>query len=670
MSPNKLLLRFTFRSPILLIATVTLGFSGAIFNGISITLIVPLVLSLLGQDTVDSDMMPPLIRQVMSFADMFSGDYRILALTAVVLLAIVLKNSANYASGLISTYFSQYISRNLRLEGVKLLLDIDLDFYSKTKIGDILNRINTEMSRTSTAVRSLIQLIIYAITILLFIAILTSISWELTIISTTILALVAVFNQYFVKRAKNYGEALTKKNRALSNKTIEMLSGIRLVKTVGNEASEFKHLTQLIKEREKSELQSQANYLIISPINETLGIVSLLIIVIFGRYLFLDRLETISAVLLTYLLVLFRLLPVVGQLNGMRSRLANAAPSVAIVSDFLNRDDKPIMESGPLSFEKLKDGIRFESVSFQYPGNDEIALQNINLWISRGETVALVGTSGAGKSTLADLVPRFYDPNQGRLTLDGIDLREFDMKTVRRAMGVVSQDTFLFNNTVFYNLTYGCSWAGEREAIEAAKRANAYEFIMNLPQGFDTEIGDRGVMLSGGQRQRLAIARALIRNPEILILDEATSALDTVSERLVQEAIDELCHDRTTLVIAHRLSTIRKANKIVVMDKGTIVEIGSHDELLERSGQYAKLYRAQFSAESQDAIQRARQETLINTSYEVRTRLNPMIGFLNLLVDDIVDSPEERQELTQEAYDAAVRLLKTLQFLEDSAKSE
>ncbi|MGC9504709.1 ATP-binding cassette domain-containing protein [Baaleninema sp.] len=652
-----------------MVLTIALGFSGAIFNGVSITLIVPLILSLIGQELPSLQNLPPLIQKVMNISGSFDGDSKIIVLTLLVLSAIVLKNSTNYLSSLIAVRFSQSLVRNLRLEGMKLILDVDLDFYSKMKVGDIMNRLNTEMSRTANAIRSLTQLAINGITIFVFIAILTSISWQLTLASTVVLTIVAICNQFFVKRAKSYGETLSEKSRDLTNKTLEVLAGIRLVKTVANEKSELKQLAQLIKERENSEFKSQANYSIIAPVNEISGIVSLLLIVIFGRYLFSEQIEAISAVLLTYLLILFRLLPVVGQLNSIRSRLANTAPSVLVVSDYLRRDNKPIMQNGDRSFEKLREGIRFEDVTFQYPDHDEIALKNINLWIERGETVALVGTSGAGKSTLADLLPRFYDPTSGAVMLDGKDLRTFDVATVRRSMGVVSQDTFLFNNSVRYNLTYGCPWAGEQEAIDAAKRANAYEFIMNLPYGFETEIGDRGVMLSGGQRQRLAIARALIRNPEILILDEATSALDTVSERLVQEAIDELCHDRTTLVIAHRLSTIRKADKIVVMEQGRILEVGNHDELLERGAQYAKLYQAQFSAESEDAIQRARRETLINTSYEVRTRLNPMIGFLNLLVDDIVDSSEERQELTQEAYEAAVRLLKTLQFLENSAKS-
>ncbi|TVR12866.1 MAG: ATP-binding cassette domain-containing protein [Phormidium sp. GEM2.Bin31] len=671
MSPNKLLLKVALQSPYLFLGTVLLGFSGAVFNSVSVTLIVPLVLSLLGQEASMMGSMPPVIQQAMGFADNLSGDYRVAILTGVVFLAIALKNFSGYASNLVGTALGQSISRTLRYDGVDVLLNVDIDFYSNNKIGDIMNKLNAEMGRTSTAIRSFSQLVVSGITILFFIVILTSISWQLTLTSIVVLGLVVSINQVFIKRAKMFGQQLTNDSRALTNKLIETLSGINLIKTVATEDLEFKRLKDLIYARERSEFKSQANSAIISPINETAGIMALLLIVLAARYLFVEQIEALSAVILTYLLLLFRLLPVVGSVNNIRSSLSNKSASILVVSDYLDRSNKPFMKNGSMPFKKLTKGIQFEGVDFRYgSGNQELALKNIDLWIPRGKTVALVGSSGAGKSTLADLIPRFYDPCDGRIKFDDEDLRSYDLKTVRRRMGIVSQDTFLFNNSVLYNLTYGCEWAGEAEAIDAAKRANAYEFIMNLPQGFDTDIGDRGVMLSGGQRQRLAIARAIIRDPEILILDEATSALDTLSERLVQEAIEALCHDRTTIVIAHRLSTIRNADQIVVMERGQIMEVGDHASLLEREGYYSTLYQAQFAQDNEDAIQQARQETLINTSYEVRTRLNPMIGFLNLLVDDIVDSPEERQELTQEAYESAVRLLKTLQFLESSARAE
>ncbi|MEM9245460.1 MAG: ATP-binding cassette domain-containing protein, partial [Cyanobacteria bacterium P01_F01_bin.153] len=318
-------------------------------------------------------------------------------------------------------------------------------------------------------------------------------------------------------------------------------------------------------------------------------------------------------------------MPQLSELNGLRSSVANTLPSVEIVEDFLSRTNKPFMKTGNHSFPTtLEQGIHFDSVRFAYEGADDLTLKGIELYLPKGTTLALVGGSGAGKSTLADLLPRFADPSGGKITVDGVDLRDFSLGSVRRAMGIVSQDTFLFNTSVRENIAYGTPGATEEELYDAARRANALEFIEKLPRGFDTPIGDRGVMLSGGQRQRLAIARALISKPTILILDEATSALDTVSERLVQEAIENLSRDRTSLVIAHRLSTVQNADQIAVMEKGKVVEVGTHGQLLAKNGHYAKLYRMQFAAESQQLV--TANETFNRTSYEIRSRLNVTIG--------------------------------------------
>jgi ABC-type multidrug transport system ATPase subunit len=274
-----------------------------------------------------------------------------------------------------------------------------------------------------------------------------------------------------------------------------------------------------------------------------------------------------------------------------------------------------------------------------------------------------VGSSGAGKSTMAYLLPRFYDPTSGNISLDGVNLRDLDLNSLRKVMGIVSQDTFLFNDSVRNNIAYGRIEATDEEILMAAKRANAYEFISKLAQGFDTQIGDRGVMLSGGQRQRLAIARALLQNPDILVLDEATSALDSVSERLVQAALDELSRDRTTLVIAHRLSTVQNADQIAVLDQGTVVEVGKHKELLDRGGYYARLYSIQFS--HQPETKKKRQQSLLSISHEIRTQLNSMIGLLQLLLDELIDNGQERQELMEESYRSTWRVLSSLDILDD-----
>lgn len=662
MSTQKLLYRFAKPYPGWIILSIVLGFSGALFNGVSTALIVPVILRIVGQD-VDLRSAPPLIKVIMYPFDDFPEKYRLGLMAGAIILTILFKNIATYASSLTSSTLSRRLTSDIRQAGVKLLLEVDIDYYSKMKVGDLINRLGVETSRAASAFRHMIKLAILAITILVFSAILLSISWKLTVASTILLSLVMIVNQYAIIRSKKFGKQLSEVSKGYSIALLETLNGIRLVKSTGNENKEFLQIKQQIQDRETAEFKSQANSEVIAPMSEVLGISSLLGIVFLSRIIFNDQLSSLSAVLLTYLLILLRVLPLLSQLNTVRSNLANTSPSVAIIADFLDVANKPFMGEGDFKFTNLKKGIHFDSISFSYPNHDKLILKDVDLYLPRGTTLALVGGSGAGKSTLADLLPRFYDPDSGKITVDGTDLKEFNLSSLRKAMGIVSQDTFLFNDSVKNNIAYGKPEASDEEVISAAKRANAYEFITKLNQGFETIIGDRGVMLSGGQRQRLAIARALLQNPDILILDEATSALDTVSERLVQEAIDDLSKDRTTLVIAHRLSTVQKADQIAVLDQGRVVEVGTHNELLNKDGYYKRLYSMQFG--EQEKTESSRQQSLGRISYEMRNRLNSMIGFLLLLLDDSTENLQQSQELLEESYKSAWKILSFIDVSED-----
>ncbi|HBB34600.1 MAG TPA: ABC transporter ATP-binding protein [Cyanobacteria bacterium UBA8803] len=663
---SRFLVKFAKRYPAWILLTIILGFSGGLFNGVGTALIAPIALNLLGID-LNLEGGPPILKTIMGPFEGLTGNSRLAAMALAIIGLIVLKNLANYTSTLVSSALSRRITCDLRETGLQLLLEVDLDFYSQMKVGDLINRLGGETGRAAGEVGTVLGMVMTSINVLVFLALLLALSWKLTLASTVLMALVAGVNQYSINRAKVFGKNLSELSKVYSIGVLETLQGIRLVKATGNEIREYQKLRQFIRDREQADFQSQANSAAIGPVGEVTGIVGLIGIVFLGRLFFANEIEALSAVLFSFLILLQRLLPLISQLNRARGGLANNAASVEIINDFLRRDNKPFMKNGSITYGALQKGIHFNHLSFAYPTQpDKAVLNDINLYLPRGTTLALVGASGAGKSTLADLLPRFYDPLSGCITLDGIDLREFEIASLRRVMGIVSQDTFLFNNSVRSNIAYARPDATDEEIIAAAKRANAWEFIERLPKGFDTMIGDRGVLLSGGQRQRLAIARALVQDPDILILDEATSALDTVSERLVQAAIEELSRARTTLVIAHRLSTVQKADQIAVLDQGCVVEVGRHEDLLRKGGYYARLYQMQFADQAQGVP--AYNQLLIKASHEARTRLNSMIGSLRLLTDDLIDTPEEQQELLEESYSSAMSILNTIELFENSTK--
>ncbi|WP_416668362.1 ABC transporter ATP-binding protein [Egbenema bharatensis] len=667
MSPsNKLLLRLALRYPVHIVVNILLGFSGALFNGVSTALIVPVFMSMLGQDAVLASG-PPMMRQFLDLFDGIPAEQRLLAMAAVIIGFIVLKNLAVYASNLASNALGRKLTSDLQEEGIKLLLDVDLDYFTQAKAGDLMNRLGGEMNRASTTISTGISLVITVITIFVFVGLLVWTSWQLTIAATLLLPISPLISQFLIAKARHFGKRITHINQDYSGRLIEIFAGIRLVKAAATEQQEFVHLRRLIRDRERLEFQSRMAALALAPLSEITSICALFLLVLLGRILFANQIDAFSTVLLTYIVLLFRLLPFVAQLNGHRENIARSAASVDIVYDLMRSDNKHFMAGGSIPYTPICQEIRFEQVEFRYPGSSDLVLRQINLTIPKGTTLALVGSSGAGKTTLVDLLPRFYDPTQGSIKIDGIDLREFDLKTLRRSMGIVSQDTFLFNDTIRNNIAYGCPHVTNADVEDAVQRANAHEFIQRLPEGLDTMIGDRGVMLSGGQRQRIAIARALLRNPEILILDEATSALDTVSERLVQQALDDLSRERTTLVIAHRLSTVQKAHQIAVLDRGQVVELGTHQELLQKNGLYSRLHAMQFADTPQPRHQEQQDQTEILTqaSYEFRSHLNAMIGSLSLLADATMNPSEEQSELVEEAYRSATELFKTVKYLED-----
>lgn len=665
-SSKQLLLSVARKYPLRIFFSIVFGFSGAVFNGIGTTLIVPVLLSLIGQEA-SLEGGPPLLQKMLAPFEGVAGDSRLLLMTGAIIVLIFLKSATNYGSTLVSNTLARRVTSDFQEQGLKLILDVDVEYFSKMRIGDLMNRLGGEMNRATLAVTGAVQLFTAVATVGVFLAILIYLSPQISIATTLIFPLSILLNRGLLSNSKRFGKRLSLINNHYSSGLVELIGGMRLVRSTGNEGREYSRFTQMIKDRESVDFWAKANTGIIGPLAEFVNIVALFAIVFISRMMFADRLDVLATILPLYMILIFRMLPYLGQVNAARDALAMASSPVEVVNDMLRRDNKTFMENGDRPYTRLTTGIHFKNLSFAYPTSQDLILRGIDLTLPKGTTLALVGSSGAGKSTLADLLPRFYDPNGGQILLDGVDLRDYNIQSVRRAMGIVSQETFLFNNTLRYNITYGRPDASDRDIQSALERANAWEFITKMPEGLETKIGDRGIMLSGGQRQRLAIARALLQDPDILILDEATSALDTVSERLVQEALDELSRERTTLVIAHRLSTIRNAHQIAVLDQGKVVELGNHDQLLRQDGLYSQLCAMQFAqshAEKAEAA-RAPEANLTEMSYTARSTLNSMIGSLGLLAEDLVDTAEERHELSREAYASAIAVLKQLESLEE-----
>jgi ABC-type multidrug transport system fused ATPase/permease subunit len=470
-------------------------------------------------------------------------------------------------------------------------LKLGLSYYSRVKGGNLLSYVNEQAQRCEQLTLYIGSIFSEILIIVSFLILLLSISGQLTLLAAVLLGFVAFGLKAIVQSVRVEGKIASQTIELFSSQVFELISGIRVIQAFTAEAHEKNRLSKTLKQRYQAERKSYAGQVAIQPISDTLGIFVLVILGFWGTQILSETL--ILPLLLTFLLILLRMFPRINQLNSLRTSLANFSESFSSISYFLQETKISDVPDGFLKFEALQNCITFGNVTFSHAGCPKSTLKGISFALPKGNTVALVGESGSGKSTLADLLLRFYDPQQGKVSIDGIDLKNFDLESLRRKISVVSQDTFLFNTTIRENICYGTPDAKESEVLAAARNAYAEEFILHLPDRFDTVIGDRGVRLSGGQRQRLAIARAILRNPEILVLDEATSALDSTSEGIVQKALDDVSQNKTVLVIAHRLSTIQRADQIIVLKQGEIVEAGRHQELISLGGHYYHMAKAQ-----------------------------------------------------------------------------
>ena len=584
--------------------TIVANLVAALLDGFAIALLIPFLNILFHQPSTSlkSGWVSKLLNATVG-SQIVPGD-EMRSLRNVILLvmaAVLLKNLLVWVAGQFGATLQEYVTRDLRNSVYRHLAHLPLGYFTQMKAGQILSRVINDTFETRLILTQIVtQSLQSASLVIVYIAILFSISWKLSLIAMIILPLLGFSLQPMLKRLRRGNLRRGNVHGEMTSVLQETISGIRLVKASGTESYEESRFAEGSNKYARSSLKLARLALVAPPVTEIIGTLIAVLVLWVGAWQVLRSGTMTGATLLAFLTLVLRLLQPLKQLSQMRTTAQSSLASAERLFEILDSPAEFQRDSGTRDKATFERDVRFDHVTFSY--GEAPVLIDINLTARKGEVIALVGPSGSGKSTLVDLIPRFYEPTEGRILVDGIDTREIRLPALRALTGIVSQETVLFHDTVRNNIAYGAPGKYSQQQIEdAASAANAHSFITELPRGYDTLLGERGTRLSGGQRQRLAIARALLSDPPILILDEATSALDTESERLVQEAVDRLLQGRTVFVIAHRLSTITHADKIVFLERGEIVEQGSHADLLEKRGAYSRLYALQFGGNG-DAV--------------------------------------------------------------------
>jgi ATP-binding cassette, subfamily B, bacterial MsbA len=522
-----------------------------------------------------------------------SATSRLYRICLLILLTTWMRATFNYFGQVYTELTQLHLGDRLRKQIFEQLQSLPLSFFAQIRSGELINTITTEIERIRQGFSGVAFLFTRIITTIVYLISMFLLSWQLAIISILLFTLLGVGLSNLNARVRETSFGMSVANGNFISTAIEFINGIRTVNAFGTQEFERQRYYKASDQVVSSSTKVIYTWTMVKPIAEGVATTVLIGMIILAFTFFVANGTLQVASLLTFFFVLFRLVPFVQDMNGTRAFLSTMHGSADNIKNLLTTEDKHYFQNGKLEFPTLKRSIDLVGVDFGYTA-DNLVLNNITLTIEKGKTTALVGGSGAGKTTLADLIPRFHDAVEGYIYIDEVEVQKFEINSLRRKIAVVSQDTFIFNTSVWNNIAYGTPNASEAAITEAARQANALEFILEMPEGFDTQLGDRGIRLSGGQRQRLAIARALLRNPEILILDEATSALDSVSERLIQESLENLSAGRTVIAIAHRLSTIANADKVVVLEQGRIVEQGKYQELLELKGKLWEYHKSQY----------------------------------------------------------------------------
>ena len=509
--------------------------------------------------------------------------------------ATVIKVISSYYSEITSNFVTETIKREIKIDIFSHLEKLPISYFKKNKLGDTLSKLTNDTTSLGRIGFIIFDMFKELLTVLILTGRMFQVDYILALVSLILLPLIIRVVRKYTKKIRKYGRERQDTTGKVTAFTQETLSGIFVIKAFNNTDFVIDKYKDLTKEEFEQAYKTTKIKAKVSPINEVITTFMVLLVVLYGGYQILVTKKITSGDLISFVTALGLMHQPLKRLISKNNDLQDSLPSADRVVEIFDEKIETDVFGEAVEFnEKIQD-IKFENVNYKYDDSNEYVLKNINLDVKAGEIVAFVGKSGSGKTTLVNLLARFFNTDEGKITVNGVNIKNIHLDTYRNKFAIVPQETFLFGGTIKENISFGKNVSDE-EIISAAKMANAYNFIQeDLPNKFETEVGERGALLSGGQKQRIAIARALIKNPEIMILDEATSALDSESEKLVQEALDSLMEGRTTFVIAHRLSTIVRADKIVVMENGEIKEMGTHSELIAMNGIYKNLYDIQFN---------------------------------------------------------------------------